>query len=322
LRWLDQYCLISIRGLGPQATLALYRGLQRAGPQAPPVAEARPEELLRFLPRPARRSGRPRPIVWPDRDRACREAELLAARGARLLWRGDRGYPRAWPVGLGRAAPPSWVLIQGPAQRLEGPLITIVGSRHTPKRLAQAATVLARRLAEEGVAVVSGLAPGADQAAHHGAAAGAAGTVALPACGLLRVSLSPEATRAGRWTLIGLAHPAEGFNAGVALRRDRAAAALGWGLVLVAAGLRSGAFHAVNAALRLGRPLWALEDGDATPPGNAALIRSGQARPLALGRAPLTGEAWEEQFFGARDVLRALRPPDRPKPGRGAHPPS
>jgi predicted Rossmann fold nucleotide-binding protein DprA/Smf involved in DNA uptake len=191
---------------------------------------------------------------------------------------GCAGYPARLAERL--APPPGLVWLAGARGPLSHPACAVVGTRRTSARLLRAAWELGRALSLEGVAVVSGLARGADALAHAGALQGWAGTVCVPACGLNRVH-APYADHP-RAALVGLAPPTAPFSAGLAVRRNALIAALGDGLVLVASDLRGGSAYAVRWALNRGAPVWCFEDGPATPPANRLLLARGVARPLSL----------------------------------------
>ena len=103
-----------------------------------------------------------------------------AALGARLVTLVDPGYPEI----LARMAlPPPVLVVRG---RLPpGPAVAIVGSRLADGYGREVAGTFARCLAAAGVAVVSGLARGVDEAAHRGA-------LTLPLGRTARWSLSPK----------------------------------------------------------------------------------------------------------------------------------
>jgi hypothetical protein len=207
-------------------------------------------------------------VAWPSLFQMRRLAALLERAGARLAWRGRDDYPKKLLCGLGDAAP-HWAWLAGASARWSHPACAMIGSRQSPPRLLGAARRLAFALAEAGVAVVSGMATGADTAAHEGARAGRAGTLAVPAMGLLTAGLPVPGMRNEkdgiqnsetrsqkpgcrlqnvegkggnfeRQSWLGLDRPDAPFSAGLAIRRNDVIAALGEVLVLVASGLRGG----------------------------------------------------------------------------------
>lgn len=254
------------RRLSRRAHVRLWRAIGEPG--------AAPEPSL-----PAGGTGARSGPLGDARPGLADEAAELAASGAGIIWRGERGYPESLERGLGDRAP-AWIFVRGSAARLTAPSVAIIGSRETPAPLRAAAFVLAEALASRGRAVVSGMARGADYAAHLGAARAPAGTVAWPARGILPALREAPA---GRVTLAAIGRPREPFGAGLAIRRNHCVAASAEAVVLVATGLGGGSSYAVRWALEAGRPVLAFDSGADTPPGNAHLIRAGLAAPLRAG---------------------------------------
>ncbi|MCE5228254.1 DNA-protecting protein DprA [bacterium] len=218
-------------------------------------------------------------VMWPDERRVCSLADRIQREGIRLAWRRAESYPKQLAEWLGAEAP-AWAWIAGDEERLGAPVCSFVGSRQTTPPFLAAARKLARALADHRVAIASGMAAGADEAAHDGAQGGRAGTIAIPARGILSLGLSDAICRKLNMTALALGRPEEPFSAGLAIRRNAVIAAMGRGLVLVAGGLRGGSSHAVRWAVSWRRPLWCFEAGRDTPPANQSLIRDGLAEPL------------------------------------------
>ena len=133
------------------------------------------------LPRLAREAG------GEDRWRRCRrdeaEAELAATLdlGCALVAQGEPGYPRRLAE---IADPPPLLIVRGQVELLEQPAVAVVGARNASGNGRMLAHNLARELAAAGLLVISGLARGIDTAAHEGALAAGAPTVAVIASGV------------------------------------------------------------------------------------------------------------------------------------------
>lgn len=291
MRLLDDVFLISARGLAPDSAVELAREGHANG--AAPY-DFSPSKLNAWLLTSAPASGRGarREVRWPDRAKIRDEAKRLERMDARVAWAGSEHYPIKLAAGLGEKTPP-WVLIAGEAERLAAPQCAVIGSRTTPPELLEAAERLGRELAEARIVVSSGMAAGADRAAHRGAAEGAAGTLAVPAQGLLGVEPRWCGHLRSAVTLLGLGLPGAGFQTGVAIARNHAIAALSEALVLVASGVRGGSSYALKWALGHGRPVWCFENGNRTPEANARLLAAGHARPLSLG---MSAESWAAEI--------------------------
>jgi DNA processing protein len=192
------------------------------------------------------------------------DADMAAAchDGIRLVCPGDLEWPDALDE-LGPARPYAlWVRGQAGLHLTCPRSVSMVGARAATGYGAHVAGEIAADLGEAGWAVVSGGAYGIDAAAHRGALATGAVTIAVLACG---VDYAYPAGHAGLFAEIaehGLVvsewppgrHPAR-------LRflvRNRTIAALTCGTVIVEAGERSGALNTARHAAQLGKPLMAV----------------------------------------------------------------
>jgi DNA processing protein len=228
------------------------------------------EETWRWYAGRCRAAGREVPDPRRDLDAA-------AAAGAHLLLPGEPGWPESLAV-LAHAAASSasrlragrghgvpfclWVRGQAQLDTLVGRSAAVVGARAATDYGVWVASEIAVGLAERKATVISGGAFGIDAAAHRGALATSGMTVAVLAGGVdvpyprahdrlldavaeggALVTEMPPGTRPRR----------EGF-----LVRNRLIAALAGGVVLVEAGLRSGARNTMAHAAALGRPRMAV----------------------------------------------------------------
>lgn len=193
------------------------------------------------------------------------ELDRAASLGIRFVVPGDD----EWPASLEdlahtealhrRGGVPAGLWVRG-AHRLDevgGLSLAIVGSRSSTLYGEETAARLAAEVGREGVPVVSGAAFGIDQAAHRGAMAVRALTVAVVAGGVDRSY--PRAhhqllTRIGEVGVIVSEAPlgAEPTRFGF-LARNRLIAALSQGTVVVEAAARSGALNTASWAEGLSR---------------------------------------------------------------------
>ncbi len=125
-------------------------------------------------------------VAHDDAREAQIEASLRWAEDERhhLLTLADPRYP---PRLLAIGDPPPVLFVRGDADALALPTIAIVGSRHATRAGLGHAQAFGRALADSGLQVCSGLARGIDAAAHRGALAGRAGTVAVIGTGIDQV---------------------------------------------------------------------------------------------------------------------------------------
>ncbi len=212
--------------------------------------------------------------------------ERLEAIGARVISLASPEYP----AGLRDLRdPPAFLCVRGTLRAHPWRAGTaIVGTRRPDPRARSFTTELSGGAAAP---IVSGLALGIDAAAHRGALAADAATIAYVGHGFgatypaRHADLEDEIVARGGAIASELL-PGEPVSSFSLVRRDRLQAAHAAAVVLVASESGGGARHALEAARRLGRPRFALEPQTAGAGYalNAAEIRSG-AVPLAWNLA-------------------------------------
>jgi DNA processing protein len=166
--------------------------------------------------------------------------------------------------------------------------VAIVGSRTPPPAAERLAYMLAYRLREP---VIAGLAMGIDAAAHRGALAAGAATLAFVGYGFGR-TYPPEHRRLERAIVDGggaiatLVAPGTPVSEKALIERDRLQAEHARAVVLICSELGGGAMHTMRFARQLGVPrftVWPPEsEKDAAPwAGNVQALSEG-ATPLPL----------------------------------------
>ncbi len=165
----------------------------------------------------------------------------------------------------------------------EDEAVAVVGARRASVYGRAVAERLGGGLARAGVTVVSGLARGADAAAHRGALSAGGRTVAVLGCGLDRVyppeheALAREV--AGSGALLSEFPPGVPPLAHHFPMRNRIIAGLSRAVVVVESRLRSGSLITANLAGEAGKPVFAVPgsvDSELSR-GPHALIRDGAA---------------------------------------------
>jgi DNA processing protein len=210
-----------------------------------------------------------------------------------IVW-GDDEYPSR--LRAIHSAPPV-LYVRGTLEPEDEAAVAIVGSRRATAYGEEMAGELARELGRRGLTIVSGLARGIDAAAHRGALGVGARTVAVLGNGLDQ-TYPPEhrelaAEVAGSGALLSE------FPLGTAPlrphfpRRNRIISGLSLGVVVVEAGVESGALITANHALEQGRDVFAV-------PGRVHARYSEGCNRLIKAGAKLV-ESWE-------DVLAELVP--------------
>lgn len=196
-----------------------------------------------------------------------------------VLTVGDPRYPASL---LESEDPPLMLYVHGNWGALQHPhAIAIVGSRNPTPQGAENARAFAKALSEAGVCVISGLALGIDGAAHEGALAGPAPTVAVVATGLDRVYPRAHHALARRITEQGIMVSEYPIGTGPLAanfpQRNRIIAGLSHATLVVEAALASGSLITAEQALQMGRDVLAIPGSIHSPQskGCHALIRQG-----------------------------------------------
>jgi DNA processing protein len=228
--------------------------------------------------------------------------------------RGSSGYPSRL-LSLSNAPAVLWV--RGGVPGEGGRAVAVVGARAASGAGCGRARVLARDLAQKGVAIISGGAFGIDAAAHEGAlAAAAAPTFAVLGCGV-DVTYPDRhgplfariAAKGGLLSEYPLGTPP---RAGQFPARNRIIAALGDAVVVVEAAHRSGALITAALARALGRPVLAVPGSN----GTDRLLQRGQASPVTsaadveealAGRRPVSVDKAEPPAGIVASLVAALR---------------
>ncbi len=224
-------------------------------------------------------------------DRAAADLAAAEAVGGRLVCPEDD----EWPVRVDDLAavsdpadpvmPPValWVRGRGHLGTLAARSVSMVGSRAATSYGMHVAGELAYGLADRGWTVVSGGAFGIDGAAHRGALAAGAATVAVLASGIDQPYPLGHRAMFDRIVADGLVvsewPPGSTPRRLRFLVRNRVIAALSAGTVVVEAAARSGARMTARRAAELGRPLMAVPGSitSAMSVGAHQLLRSGGA---------------------------------------------
>ena len=240
--------------------------------------------------------GRDRPKITAQWNRLDPAAERRRWRSASTLaiCRHDESFPAAL---ADLPDPPAVLHIYGETARLDAllagsPSVALVGARRASADGLELARELGRTLSLCGVTVVSGMALGIDSAAHEGALAGGARTIAVLACGperaypARRKHLHGELAQRG--VVISELPPGIAPFRWAFPARNRIIAALAQMVVVVEAAERSGSLITAEIAADLGRTVGAV-------PGHPGSWHSGGANALLRDGAHLVRDA--------RDIL-------------------
>lgn len=206
----------------------------------------------------------------------------LCRRIAKLGWTVIFPESVEFPQTLTRIPDPPPVLFRlGEPWRNSDKLIAIVGTRRPTEKGRLAAFNLAADLARAGIGVVSGMADGIDSSAHLGALEAGGKTVAIWGTSLDIVypmgnrGLSQKIIKQG--AVYSEYFPGTGPEKGYFPERNRIISGMSEGVVVVEAGLKSGALITAELALEQGKELLAVPGWPDQPMsfGTNALIKKG-----------------------------------------------
>ncbi len=247
------------------------------------LAEAGSLESLAALP-PNKLSG----LGWPfdavaalrGCDPALPASDLAICRqhALQLLAAGEPGYPDAL---LDIDSAPPLLYVRGQVAALSLPQIAIVGSRNPTGAGRASAREFAEHFARTGLTITSGLALGIDSAAHEGALAADATTIAVCATGL--DSVYPESNKrladriVANGALVSEFPPGTPPRPGNFPQRNRLISGLSLGVLVVEAARRSGSLITARCAGEQGREVFAIPGSIHSPQSHGChqLIRTG-----------------------------------------------
>jgi DNA processing protein len=208
--------------------------------------------------------GLTRPLIdsligWESNIDLTRELALVQEFGAEIMTLDDSAYPR-----LLREIhdPPTVLYVWGNLTERDHQAIGVVGSRRTSTYGLECAKKLSYQIAYSGITVVSGLARGIDTAAHQGALAAKGRTVAVLGTGLLHLYPAENRLLAERTAASGAVvteFPMQTTpDRQTFPMRNRIISGWGFGLLVVEAGMNSGALISASQAADQGRNLYAV----------------------------------------------------------------
>ncbi len=206
------------------------------------------------------------------------EVERAAELGAEILTPADDRYPE--PL-RHIYDPPLALYIKGTLEAKDRHALAVVGSRHTTSYGRECALSFSAQLARAGFTVVSGLARGIDTAAHQGALKAGGRTLAVLGGGLHDIyppenrALAEEIAASGAViTEFQLGREPDKTTFPI---RNRIVSGLSKGVLVVEAGLSSGAMITANVAAEQGKSVFAIPGRIDSPTSQGAhhLIKNG-----------------------------------------------
>lgn len=239
-------------------------------------------------------------------------AELQRIRdfGATVITQQSASYPKSLRE---IHAPPIVLYIWGELQDRDQHAIGIIGSRRTTHYGTECAKKLAYQIAYAGLTVISGLARGIDTAAHQGALAAKGRTIAVIGSGLSKLyppenQALAEKIRNGNGAIVSEFSMEIDPDRQTFPMRNRIISGWSHGILVVEAGLNSGALITANQAIEQGRSVYAV-------PGHINA-------PSAMGSNRLIQQG-AKLVMSANDILddlQILLPEAKPAPEAAVRP--
>jgi len=208
---------------------------------------------------------------------AALTSQKLKSRDIGACFIGESSYPRLL---LANRRAPAILFTWGNQGLLSRPGLGMCGSRHVSARGIAAAQACGNEVAVHDLVVISGYARGVDTETHLAALGSGGCTVIVLAEGILHFkqkrSFSGVDFDPSRICVVSQFPPGQAWNVGAAMTRNRVIVGLGKALVVIEAGETGGTLNAGLEALKVAKPVLALEfSDDATPEGNRILHAAG-----------------------------------------------
>jgi DNA processing protein len=224
---------------------------------------------------------------WESTVDLAAELDRIREFGIRVITQESPSYPRPLRE---IHAPPIVLYLWGELQDRDNHAIGVIGARRTTHYGMESAKKLAYQLAYAGLTVISGLARGIDTAAHQGALAAKGRTIAVIGSGLARL-YPPENAALAQKIRTGNGAIVSEFSMDIEPDRQtfpmRNRIISGWshGILVVEAGLNSGALITAAQALEQGRSVYAVPGHINTPTamGSNRLIQQGAKLVMDAG---------------------------------------
>src|SRR6267154_4267819 len=248
--------------------------------------------------------------AWESTVDLAAELQRVRDFGATVIIQDSPSYP---PPLREIHAPPIVLYVWGELQERDNHAIGIIGARRTTHYGTEAAKKLSYQIAYAGLTVISGLARGIDTAAHQGALAAKGRTIAVIGSGLSRLyppenAALAEKIRNGNGAILSEFSMEIEPDRQTFPMRNRIISGWSQGILIVEAGLNSGALITASQAIEQGRSVYAV-------PGHINA-------PSAIGSNRLIQQG-AKLVMSASDILEDLQillPETKPSPEAAARP--
>jgi DNA processing protein len=247
---------------------------------------------------------------WESIVDLAAELKRVADFGATVITQESPSYPKSLRE---IHAPPIVLYVWGELQERDHHAIGIIGARRTTHYGTESAKKISYQIAYAGLTVISGLARGIDTAAHQGALAAKGRTIAVIGSGLSKLyppenQALAEKIRNGNGAIVSEFSMEIEPDRQTFPMRNRIISGWSHGVLIVEAGLNSGALITASQALEQGRSVYAV-------PGQINA-------PSAMGSNRLIQQG-AKLVMSASDILddlQILLPETKPSPEAAARP--
>jgi DNA processing protein len=247
---------------------------------------------------------------WESIVDLAAELKRVADFGATVITQSSPEYPKSLRE---IHAPPIVLYVWGEIQERDQHAIGIIGARRTTHYGTESAKKLAYQIAYAGLTVISGLARGIDTAAHQGALASKGRTIAVIGSGLSKLyppenKVLAEKIANGNGAIVSEFSMAVEPDRQTFPMRNRIIAGWSHGVLVVEAGLNSGALITASQALEQGRSVYAVpgQINAASAMGSNRLIQQGAKLVMSAN--------------DILDDLQVLLPDTKPSPEAASRP--
>ncbi|PYM02018.1 MAG: DNA-protecting protein DprA, partial [Verrucomicrobia bacterium] len=218
-------------------------------------------------------------LNWESIVDLSAELKRISDFGASVITQESPRYPKSLRE---IHSPPIVLYVWGEVQERDQHAIGIIGSRRTTHYGTESAKKLSYQLAYAGLTVISGLARGIDTAAHQGALAAKGRTIAVIGSGLSRLyppenAALAEKIRTGNGAILSEFSMEIEPDRQTFPMRNRIISGWSQGILIVEAGLNSGALITASQAIEQGRSVYAVPGHINAPSamGSNRLIQQG-----------------------------------------------
>ena len=236
---------------------------------------------------------------WESSVDLAAELERIREFGAEVITAQSPSYPRQLRE---IHAPPIVLYVWGELTERDQHAIGVIGSRRKSHYGAECAKKLSYQLAYAGLTVISGLARGIDTAAHQGAIAAKGRTIAVIGSGLTKLyppenAALAEKIRSGNGAVVTEFSMTVEPDRQTFPMRNRIISGWSHGILVVEAGLNSGALITASQAIEQGRSVYAVPGHINAPTAHGSNRLIQQGAKLVFVEAPGVGVLRADHFL-------------------------